>query len=261
MFHEVAYPFGASTLAQNGLAAVNRLMAWLVGGAAERAFVSIPAWLPWVRSLTRRGTPVAWLPVPSGVPFVEANGPIGAIRARFGAGHPVVGHFGTYGRHVQPLLDASLPPLLDHADCSVLLIGRDSDRASRELIAAHPSLAGRIAASGPLAADALSAHISACDVMLQPYPDGVSTRRTSSMAALAHGKALVTTEGALTEPVWKESGAAVLVPVGDAPRLAAAARELLENSQTRSEVAARGKSVYERRFAIRHTIAALRQTA
>ncbi len=262
MFHEVAFPFDRrAPLRLNLLAAVNRLMASLVGGAATRAFVSIPAWRPWVESLTHPGTPVAWLPVPSGIPVVDVhgtNGRPGAIRARFGGGRPVVGHLGTYGRLMKPLLEASMPALVAQTDCAVLLMGRGSDTAARDLIARHPDLAGRLGASGPLAPADLSTHVSACDVMLQPYPDGVSTRRTSTMVGLSHGRAVVTTEGALTEPFWKQSSAVELVPVGDSAGLAGATRNLLLNDPVRTALAARGRSVYDARFDIRHTIATLR---
>ena len=47
--------------------------------------------------------------------------------------------------------------------------------------------------------------------MLQPYPDGVSSRRTTVTSLLAHGCAVVTTRGPLTEGLWQESGAVDVV--------------------------------------------------
>ena len=44
-----------------------------------------------------------------------------------------------------------------------------------------------------LANEEVSVHLSACDLMIQPYPDGISARRTSAMAALAHERPVVTT--------------------------------------------------------------------
>ena len=262
MFHEVAFPFDTrAKLRHNGLAVVNRIMASIVARAAERVFVSIPAWKSPVERLTRPGTPVSWLPVPSAVPIVNGNGASAVIRARQGSGRPVVGHFGTYGRLVRPLLDASVPMLLEGTDCSVLLLGRGSEIASRELIAAHPNLAARVQASGSLSPDTLSQYISACDVMLQPYPDGISSRRTSAMVALSHGRPVVTTSGPLTEPMWQESGAVLLVPVSDAAGLVSATRELLADPVRRTELSERGKSIYDRQFDVRHTISALRKPA
>src|SRR5207247_1260480 len=78
------------------------------------------------------------------------------------------------------------------SDCHVLLLGDRSDAICRALTSAHPSLAGRLFATGRLTAGDVSRHVAACDLMLQPYPDGISSRRTSAMVALAHGRAIVT---------------------------------------------------------------------
>jgi hypothetical protein len=259
MFHEVAYPFARGAgLTRNALAAVNRLMAVLVGGAAERAFVSIPAWRSGVGSVTRAGTPVMWLPVPSLIAVAGERQASADIRARFGQGNPLVGHFGTYGDLIQPMLDASLPELVEQSGCRVMLLGHNSDAACRELVAKHPELTGRVHGSGTLTPDDLSHHVSACDVMLQPYPDGISSRRTSAMVALSHAVPIVTTIGPLTEPIWESSGAAVLVPVDDPGQLATATASLLTDAARRANLARHAAAVYDQQFDLRHTISALR---
>jgi glycosyltransferase involved in cell wall biosynthesis len=259
MFHEVAYPFDRRAgLARNALAAVNRLMASLVGRAAERAFVSIPAWRSGVGSVTRAGTPVMWLPVPSSIAVAGERQASADIRARYGQGAPLVGHFGTYGDLIQPMLDACLPELVERSGCRVLLLGHNSDAACRELVAKHPGLSGRMHGSGTLTPDELSHHVSACDVMLQPYPDGISSRRTSAMVALSHAVPIVTTIGPLTEPIWEASGAAVLVPVDDPGQLAAATASLLTDGARRASLARHAAAVYDQQFDLRHTISALR---
>ena len=203
MFHEVAYPLVASeSLERRTLARVNRLMARLVSRAAHRAFVSIPAWRPAVESLAAAGTWIEWLPVPTTIPVVGDAVAIARVRSRYAGGRPLVGCFGTFGAHVRVLLRESLPLLAQQTDCSILLIGKRSESIVNELTLRYPQLTGRVHATGALSAKEVSVHIHACDVMLQPYPDGVSTRRTSAMAALAHERALVTTSGALTEAFW-----------------------------------------------------------
>ena len=97
----------------------------------------------------------------------------------------------------------------------MLFMGRGSQAMRDELVKRYPELAGRLHAAGTLAAAELSLHISACDVMLQPYIDGVSSRRTSVMVGLSHGVPVVTTSGRLTETLWAESGAVALAPVED----------------------------------------------
>jgi glycosyltransferase involved in cell wall biosynthesis len=100
----------------------------------------------------------------------------------------------------------------------------------------------------------VSAALRACDLVVQPYPDGVTTRRTSVMAALANDVAVVTTEGSLTEPEWRESGAVRLAPASDAPALAALTVALLRDAGARTALAARGGRLYDARFALKHTL-------
>jgi glycosyltransferase involved in cell wall biosynthesis len=126
------------------------------------------------------------------------------------------------------------------------------------MLAERPRLRGRLFATGRMSARDISVHLQACDLLLQPYPDGVTTRRTSVMAGLANGRAVVTADGALTEDVWRATGAVALVPSGDASALVASARELLADARSRASLAARGSATYASCFALRHTIDALR---
>jgi glycosyltransferase involved in cell wall biosynthesis len=95
--------------------------------------------------------------------------------------------------------------------------------------------------------------------MLQPYPDGVSSRRTSAMVALSHGVPMVTTTGWLTESLWEESGAFELVDADEAQLLADAAARLLESPSRRSALASRALSLYLARFDMPHSIRILRE--
>jgi glycosyl transferase family 4/glycosyl transferase family 1 len=259
MFHEVMFCAADDEgLRRQALTTVHRLMARLVMGVAERAFVSIPGWLPMLQPLLRPGATLTWLPVPSAIPVLVHPEATAAIRARYADGHPLVGHFGTYGDAVAALLERTLVNLAVMSDCHVLLLGDKSEVARRALIAAHPSLESRLFATGHLAARDLSHHVAACDLMLQPYPDGISSRRTSAMVALSHGRAIVTTAGWLTEPMWAEAGAAILAPVDDPHALAAAAATILFDLGQREEVRRRAATLYDARFHLRHTVAALR---
>ena len=260
MFHEVAYPLIASeSLERRTLARVNRVMARLVSRAAHRAFVSIPAWRPDVESLAAAGTWIEWLPVPTTVPVVGDPVAMAQVRSRYAAGRPLVGCFGTFGAHVRVLLRDCLPLLAQQADCSIVLIGRRSESIVRELTLRYPQLADRLHATGALSADDVSVHIHACDVMLQPYPDGVSTRRTSAMAALAHERALVTTSGALTEAFWALDHAAILVPATDSAGLATGVAALLADPIRRTQLGSRALALYRSRFDVTHTVKALRR--
>jgi glycosyltransferase involved in cell wall biosynthesis len=258
MFHEVAYPHGtAYSLAENMLALVTRWMAAIAGRHAERIFVSIPDWRPLVESAIGKTVPLEWLPIPTSVPVADDPAGVAAVRSRVAEGHPIVGHLGTYGRLIRPMLRRLLPALLGATACRVLLLGRGGDRFKDELIAKHPELAGRIDAPGELPADDLSRHVSACDLMVQPYPDGVSSRRTSVMVALAHARPVVTTLGDLSEPLWSEGGV-VLAPVDRPDELAAATVSLLADPARLRDLAVRARALYAERFDMSHTVATLR---
>jgi glycosyltransferase involved in cell wall biosynthesis len=259
MFHEVAFPFDAEAPVRlNVLAALNAVMARLIGSTAGRAFVSIPAWRPTVESVTSPRTPVTWLPVPSAIPVVDDVQGSARIRAHYANGRSLIGHFGTYGAHTRLLLDDCLPALAARCDCSLLLIGPTSDAVAADLSARHASLDGRIHGLGALSPDDVSRSVSACDVMLQPYPDGISSRRTSVMTALSHARPVVTTTGPLTEAMWEASGAAVLVPVEDRPGLVEATASLATNESRRTRLSEQARLLYRDQFDVSRTIATLR---
>jgi len=107
----------------------------------------------------------------------------------------------------------------------------------------------------------LAAHLRSCDLLLQPYPDGVSTRRTSLMAGLALGVPAVTTLGRLTESLWQEQRLAMLVPADDTPALVAAVEQLAAQPEVRREWAERGRAGYRRYFSLEKTLEILRGIA
>jgi glycosyltransferase involved in cell wall biosynthesis len=262
MFHEVQFPIARTqTAAQNSLGAATRAMAALVNRAAERRMVSIPAWRPLLAPLGRADVPVEWLPVPSTIPVVIDPEGVGALRDRYARGQRLVGHFGTDGLGIRTLLKDAVVALVARSDARVLLIGRGSVEARGRILAGAPALEGRLFASGALAPDDVSRHIAACDLMLQPFPDGVSTRRTSAMAALAHGRPLATTTGALTEDWWEGADVAALEPAGDAIALANAVRALLEDERRLRSLGAAAREAYDRHFDLRHTLNALCRAA
>ncbi len=116
----------------------------------------------------------------------------------------------------------------------------------------------RLHSTGYLSSDRVGDHLAACDLLIQPYPDGVTTRRTSVMTGLARGCPVVTTAGHLTEPLWAEQGAVALVDVGDPARFAAAAEELLRDGEARDRLGARAREVYDAHFSVSRLVHTLR---
>ena len=264
MFHEVYFPLRwKQSLSHNILGAATRLMASLVASAAKRKFVSIPAWMPLLESGGAKESSLSWLPVPSSIPVIDDPAGIAAVRARYAPARDgyLVGHFGTYGGYIAEMLKGVVPPLLSkRTDCAVLLLGRGGEIVRDDLTAQHPDLKTRVHATGALPVEDISLSLSACDVLIQPFVDGVSSRRTSLMAGLAHALPIVTTTGALTESVWAESRAVALFRVGDLEGMVAAADRLLDDATERARLGAAASALYQERFDIRHTIASLRES-
>jgi glycosyltransferase involved in cell wall biosynthesis len=262
MFHEVAFPLRwAQPLKHNLLGMVTRFMASLVVRRADRVFVSIPAWEPYLRQLGLFRRPVTWLPVPSNVSTAVSAQAIAEIRTRYGLtpGTLFLGHFGTYAADTAALLGSVLSSLLSTDVRRVmLLIGRGSERYQDWLERYHPNLRGRVHASGSLPGEEIAAHLASCDVLLQPYVDGVSSRRGSLMAGLALGLAIVTNQGRLTESLWQTSQAVRLVPAFSAPLLVAATESLLANPASRVELGRRAAELYRERFTLARMIQTLR---
>ncbi len=213
MFHEVAFQRRmAQPLRHNLLGEVTSLMAMLVARSAQRIFVSCPAWEERLRPLVGNTKAIEWLPVPSNVSPISDPEATEAIRTKYAAGGLLVGHFGTYGLKIRDYLEIALPQLLQDGRVRVILLGRGSGSFREALVRRNPAIAARLHVTDELLGEHLSRHLSACDLMIQPYPDGISARRTSAMAALAHGRPVVTTVGRLTESLWTESGAVASVP-------------------------------------------------
>ena len=81
-------------------------------------------------------------------------------------------------------------------------------------------LVGRVHWTGFLSPAQVSSNLTAADVMVMPYRDGVSLRRGTLMAVLAHGRPLITTIPAEPSPEFRHRENMWLVPPDDAPTLA-----------------------------------------
>jgi len=263
MVHEPFLPFKRSAWKQNLAAVIHRLMILILLNCVDRVWMSIPGWEPMLAPYAiGRRLSFTWLPIPSNITDVHQDSIAESIRRNYAAeNQKLLGHFGTYGRVITDMLDPVLPALLrEREDLSVLLMGRRSETYRDELAAKHPDVASRLFATGGLETGELSNCISACDAMLQPYPDGVSARRGSAMICLAHGKPLITTSGALTEPIWTIKEAVMLAAAGDAECLIRQCLRLLDDVNQRRHLGAAARRFYAECFDVRHLIPRLRQT-
>ncbi|HTS47011.1 MAG TPA: glycosyltransferase [Bryobacteraceae bacterium] len=263
MVHEPFLSFWEGSWRQNAAALVHRLMTVLLLNAAQRAWVSTPRWeKAWKPYALGRRVPFSWLPLPSNVPVSGETAAVEELRARYApAGERIVGHFGTFGYPITPMLEWIVPRLLGTGNNSVMLfIGPKGLECKEKIVRAAPELATRIHATGAISArDArLSALLAACDLMIQPYPDGVSSRRTSLLAPLAHGVPIVTTYGPSTEPLWRETEAVAMVAPEDLEGFVGQARRLLADQAARQRAAQAARMVHQRYFVIQRIAEVLR---
>jgi len=262
MVHEPFLEFSAASPRQNLPALAHRLMSILLLHSTEQVWISIPAWEKLLRPYALgRDIAFCWLPIPSNVPACEDTAGVQAVRSQYVHGNRLlIGHFGTYGIPVAQLLEPILCSLSDcHSEMTIVLIGKGSEQFRRQLLVRHPGLESLVQASGALESKELASHVAACDLLIQPYPDGVSSRRTSFMAGLSYGKPIVTTTGWLTEPLWHGCNAVALAPAGDTPRFVKQVRRLQQDPAERQRLGAAAASLYQERFDLSHTIASLRR--
>jgi glycosyltransferase involved in cell wall biosynthesis len=171
-------------------------------------------------------------------------------------GQPLAGHFGTYRPDIERLLTPALLALLSRTNANVLLAGHGSDHYHAWFTASFPAYQERVITTGTLPAFKLADTLSACDVLIEPYPDGISTRRGSAMTALALGLPVVTNLGRLSESLWTE-GAVAIAESAAPDQIAGETLRLLADSERRIAISVHALELYHLRFDIRHTVAAL----
>jgi glycosyltransferase involved in cell wall biosynthesis len=264
MVHEPFLPFRRGLWRQNVAALVHRLMTILLLQAAGRVLVSTPAWEQrWRRYSLGRRVPFEWVPIPSGVLPVENRPAAQAVRRRFVPENDLlIGHFGTHGPAVTALLEPILLGLnLQAPRQTVLLMGIGSTDVRERIIRKQPRLAQFLHATGPLDPSDLSYHMAACDIMIQPYAGGVCCRNSSLMAALCHGKPIVTTTGSLTEPFWAGTQALALAPEGNPNAFLEELAHLMQDSGERSQMGQAAGRLYRQQFDVSYTVKSLRREA
>lgn len=251
MFHEIAYPLErGQSWRETVLAIVQRAMAMIVLRSAARVFVSIPGWVPQLRRLAHPLPPTHWLPIPSNI---KAGNFESAQRIREQCLEVrngwIVGHFGTYGSAITRLLEPILARVLEDSRVHLLLIGRGSRDFMQQFVHRYPEWGERIRCADSLSPEEVSNHLLACDLLLQPYPDGASTRRTSLMAGLALGVPVVSNLGFLSEPFWNDANSLGLAST-DPSEMTARLMNLLNSPEQRHEIASNAKRLYESTFSL-----------
>jgi glycosyltransferase involved in cell wall biosynthesis len=142
--------------------------------------------------------------------------------------------------HVQ--VAAAIEAARDVAPVHLLVLGAGAQAPAH----VHPSVSVRVA--GPLPDDEVARWLAAGDVFLANYEDGLSTRRTSLVAALQHGLPVVGTTVGRTDDHLLDCDGIVAVPAGDVQGYAFAVRSLAANPEERSRRGVAARSLFDERF-------------
>ena len=265
--HEVGWDVGRETARRALAGVVHRVMTWCAARSARRVYVTTPAWQQRLSLLGARALPkdeeATWVPVPSNVPDHADEKHVAELRRallrRAKQQRVLVGHFGSFGRFHLALMPHVVARILDEAgDRTFVLVGRGGEALRDYVAKERPELAARIVATGGLAAEDVAAHLAACDLLVQPYEDGASTRRGSLMAGVALGRPTVANRGRTTEEVWSAERALHLTDSHAPHALAGGVTKLLADANLRVVLADNARRLHAERFAIAHTVAALR---
>lgn len=232
---------------------VQRLALGLLVCASRKVLVSIEAWARMLRRIFfwRKGDFV-WVPVGSNIPTDPA--PAGAreeIREAWGLPRNgiLLGTFSPLGSGKRLDLLFQTWDLVARRWPSIflLLIGVTRE----EVLSRTPEIPAeaRVVFTGFLSAQDASRVLGCLDVFLIPYVDGVSTRRTAAIAAMAHGIPIVTTRGHLTDRSLFETSPIRLVSGDRVSAMVAAVEELVRSNRERERIGDLTRRFYEQHFA------------
>ena len=217
------------------LGTIQRVQLKLLLSMADSSFASIQEWAQ---------GPARHLPVASNLPEMcrersalrreLAVGDDDVVLAAFGTGHP--------SRRLDLVARAANAVAAAGHGVKLLNIGSGAPpiEGLAEGIEVHTP--------GFVTAERAACLISAADLYLAPFVDGVSTRRTTVMAALQHGVAVLGTRGENTDAVLEQEPGIVLTAHGDAEAFASAAGELVGDLERLRELGAGNRRFYEREF-------------
>jgi glycosyltransferase involved in cell wall biosynthesis len=222
-----------------------RWQLWRIGQAADIMLYSTVAfrsdlinWFPKQRNRV--------LPVGSNIPFVTISRDEARSQLNIAKSTIVLGLFGNARQPevVELMVRSAETVAKSGTDTLLLYIGKDA--------ASVKSHIGdlKLLDLGPLGAEAVSRALTAVDIYLCAYNDGVSTRRGSFMAGLQHGCAIVGNLGRHTDDNLKEADgrAFLLAEVGDPSQYIDHVVQLARNTEARHLLSSNARTMYESNY-------------
>ena len=245
--HEIAAPFSAWP--HRCLYALSHRYQWhALRGAAEALGISTEAWLEALCDREPGLAPKLFLaPSPATIPVTAPSADL-AVRWRAGQGWAaptrVLAYFGTLSRTkqfdwvVRAWQEAQAPGM----PVGLAIIGDQPGFACP----AH--LQALFRPLGFLPAEEVSRALRAANVLALPYADGVSERRTTFMAGLAHDLAVVTTLGPSTGRTLRQAAFFRASTAGEPSQFARHVKELLRDPGQRQQIGERGGAAYREAY-------------
>ncbi len=200
------------------------------------------------------GSTVRVMPIGSNIRRIEAARQCEKARLGISPAATVFGMFGTTQSGVQPgFIGEAVRRCADAGQEVILLYVGSQGARLRDYV---PST--RLKDLGRLEPADVSRALTAMDIYLAAFDDGISTRRGTVMAALQHGAALVGTVGKNTDALWHEANGVslVLAPADDSRAFADAAVSLANDNKRAVALGSCAADLYERLFDWHHTISA-----
>lgn len=159
-------------------------------------------------------------------------------------GETVIAHFGfmNHSKGIEILLDALAALRAEGLPVRLWMVGGRTGASDPTNAAFAAQIDAKIAAlgltdavhwSGFVDDPTASAYLTAADVVALPFLDGASYRRSSLMAVIAHGCAIVTTTPMVDVPAFRDGENLRLVSPGDATALATALAQLANSASAR----------------------------
>jgi glycosyltransferase involved in cell wall biosynthesis len=197
-----------------------------------------------VSAMIRRRMPFAgrWcseIPIGSNIPVARSAGGRGErSRFRLPETGPLAVHFGMVypGKGLETLFEA-MAQLHAKGRAVHLAIAGDTRagdqryRRSLDALAQKLGIGGAVTWTGRLADDEVSRLLGATDLYVVPYDEGVSVRRGSLIAGLAHGLPVISTKPPVQSAYLEDGRDLVLVPPRDSSALAEAMEALLAHPE------------------------------
>lgn len=216
--------------------------------AMDLVGISTEAWLldwhrawPWLRDKS------VLTPSPSNI-AVQPCPPDHTARWRQSLDLPaealIIAFFGTLGVHKQwDWVEAAWRTVCDTGQAAALVV-----IGGKPILHEPPPPGGYFRALGYLDEPAVSCALQAADILALPFADGVSERRTTFMAGLSHGCAILTTAAHSTGPSLRTATSFVTVPAGDHRHFQRALLELAQQPARRHNLGVAAQELYLRQY-------------